>query len=52
MKTYRIKGGERLILPDGKTLEGGDLIQLPDDLAEMHKSRLELVTEKADVEQA
>lgn len=53
MNTYRIKDGERLIM-DGKELSGGDLIDLPDDLADMHKNRLELVPakpEKEDVEQ-
>lgn len=53
MNTYRIKDGERLIMGD-ETKEGGDLIQLPDDLAEMHRSRLELVSEaeKVNDEQA
>lgn len=55
MNTYRIKNGERLIM-DGETLEGGELIELPADLAEMHKSRLDLVpaskAAKGDAKQA
>ncbi|WP_156304417.1 hypothetical protein [Nitrosospira briensis] len=55
MNTYRIKNGEHFLM-DGKTLEGGELIELPADLAEMHKSRIDLVPPekagKADAKQA
>lgn len=52
MKNYRIKDGERMIV-DGKEVNGGELIQLPDDLADMHKNRIEpVIVEDVDVEQA
>jgi hypothetical protein len=42
MKTYRIREGERLNL-HGEILGGGELIELPEDLAQMHAARIDLV---------
>lgn len=49
LKTYRIT--ERMIL-DGKTIEPGKEIQLPDDLADMHRLRLIPVEKKDDAQPA
>jgi hypothetical protein len=49
LKTYRITARMNL---NGKTLEPGETIQLPDDLADMHRSRLIPVEKKDDAKQA
>ncbi len=40
---YRIRSGERFVLPDGSELGGGELIQLEEDVAILHAMRVDRV---------
>lgn len=41
-KTYVVNDGNRLLMPDGVVLEGGEEIELDDDLAERLSERITL----------
>lgn len=43
MTIYKIRSGERFSMDDGTQLFGGNIVDLPDDVAAMHAHRLETV---------
>lgn len=40
-KLYRIRDGERFVQPSGEVKHGGDTIELDEDTAALHATRLE-----------
>jgi hypothetical protein len=46
MTAYRIRSGYRFRLPDGALKTAGDVIELDDDVAQMHVDKLEPVAEE------